>query len=183
MSDKELIERCLAKERQCQEALYRKYADKMFNVCLTYTKDEDEACDVLQEGFIKVFSCLGSFTFNGSLEGWIRKIIVNTALSQYQKKRKETENQSLYQIYVEPVVDNILDCINAEAVIELVNQLPEKAGLVMKLYAIEGYDHKEIAELMGISVGTSKSQLNRARFLLKEAMVKMSAEEKKRMTG
>lgn len=183
MSDKELIERCIARERQYQELLYRKYADKMYNVCLTYTKDDDEACDVLQDGFIKVFASLSSYTFGGSFEGWIRKIMVNTALTHYQKKRKETENLSLYKTYIEPAVDTILDNINVEAVIELVNKLPEKAGLVMKLYAIEGYDHKEIADLMGISVGTSKSQLNRARSLLKEAMLQLSAEEKKRMVG
>ena len=183
MSDKELIERCIARERQYQEVLYRTYADKMYAVCLTYTKDEDEACDVLQEGFIKVFASLSTYTFGGSFEGWIRKIMVNTALSHYQKKHKETENLSLYKTYVEPAVDTILDTINAEAVIELVNKLPKKAGLVLKLYAIEGYDHKEIADLMGISIGTSKSQLNRARALLKEAMLSVSAEEKRRLVG
>lgn len=183
MSEKELIERCIARERQYQEVLYRKYANKMYNVCLTYTKDEDEACDVLQDGFIKVFASLGSYTHGGSFEGWIRKIMVNTALTQYQKKRKEAENMSVYKTYVEPAVDNILDAINAEAVIALVNKLPEKAGLVLKLYAIEGYDHQEIADLMGTSVGTSKSQLNRARSLLKEAMLQLSEEEKKRLVG
>ena len=183
ISDKELIERCIARERQYQEMLYRKYADKMFNVCLTYTKDEDEACDVLQDSFIKVFSSLNSYTFNGSFEGWIRRIVVNTALSHYQRKRRETESLSLYKTYVEPAVDTILNGINAEAIIELVNKLPEKAGLVLKLYAIEGYDHKEISELMNISVGTSKSQLNRARNLLQEAMENLSTEEKKRVTG
>ncbi|WP_225000385.1 RNA polymerase sigma factor [Cesiribacter sp. SM1] len=181
MSEKELIERCIARERQYQEVLYRKYADKMYNVCLTYTKDEDEAADVLQEGFIKVFANLNNYTFGGSFEGWIRKIMVNTALVQYQKKRKETENLSVYKTYIEPAVETILETIHADAVIELVNNLPEKAGLVLKLYAIEGYDHQEIADLMGISVGTSKSQLNRARFLLKEAMLQVSLEEKKRL--
>ena len=183
ISDKELIERCIARERQYQEMLYRKYADKMFNVCLAYTKDEDEACDVLQDAFIKVFGNLSAYTFNGSFEGWIRRIVVNTALSHYQKRQKETENLSLYKIYVEPAVDSILNGINAEAIIELVNKLPEKAGLVLKLYAIEGYDHKEISELMNISVGTSKSQLNRARGLLQEAMDNLSTEEKKRVVG
>lgn len=183
MTDNELIERCIAKERQYQEVLYRKYADKMFNVCLTYTKDEDEACDVLQDGFVKVFGSLQSYTFNGSFEGWIRKIMVNTALANFQKKKKESESLSLYKTYVEPAVDTIMETINAEAVIALVNELPEKAGLVLKLYAIEGYDHKEIADLMGISVGTSKSQLNRARTLLKEAMADLSEENKSKLAG
>ena len=110
ISDKELIERCIAHERHCQEMLYRKYADKMFSVCLTYIKDEDEACDVLQDAFIKVFASLDSYTFNGSFEGWIRRIVVNTALSHYQKKRRETESLSLYKTYVEPAVNtNLFD--------------------------------------------------------------------------
>lgn len=183
ISEKELIERCITKERQYQERLYRKYADKMFRVCLTYTKDEDEACDVLQDAFIKVFASLNSYTFSGSFEGWIRRIVVNTALSHYQRKHREIENLSLYKTYGEPAVETVIDNINAEAVIELVNKLPEKAGLVLKLYAIEGYDHKEISGLMNISVGTSKSQLNRARSLLKEALMNLSTEEEKRIAG
>lgn len=173
MTDKELIERCVANERQYQEALYRKYANKMYNVCLTYTKDEESACDVLQDGFIKVFANLSAYTFEGSFEGWIRRIMVNTALSYYQKKKKEDESLSLYKTYIEPGINSIMEMINADEVIALVNNLPEKAGMVLKLYAIEGYDHSEIAALMNISVGTSKSQLNRARFLLKEAMANL----------
>lgn len=154
--------------------LYRKFADKMYNVCLTYVKDEDEACDILQEGFIKVFRNLHTFSFKGSLEGWVRKIIVNTALEFYRKKKREQEVLDLYEYYVAPRIDDILEKINAEHIIKLVNQLPEKAQMVLKLYAIEGYDHKEIAEQMGIALGTSKSQLNRARFLLKEAISKQN---------
>ena len=178
MSEKELIERCVANERQSQETLYRQHADKMYNVCLTYAKDEDEACDILQEGFIKVFRSLGSYGFNGSFEGWVRKIMINTALSVYQKRKKETENLSVYKTFVESSIDNILDKLNAEELISLVNHLPVKAGMVLKLFAIEGYEHKEIAELMGISEGTSKSQLNRARGLLKEAISKQKVEKK-----
>ncbi|WP_017733776.1 RNA polymerase sigma factor [Nafulsella turpanensis] len=178
MSEEEIIKRCLANERQAQEKLYRQHADKMYNVCLTYARDEDEACDILQEGFIKVFRNLGSYGFNGSFEGWVRKIMVNTALSFYQKKKKESENLSLYQSFVEPAIDNILDNLNTEELINLVNQLPVKAGMVLKLFAIEGYEHKEIASLMGISEGTSKSQLNRGRFLLKEAIAKQKIEKK-----
>jgi RNA polymerase sigma factor (sigma-70 family) len=178
MFEEELIKRCIANERQAQETLYRQLADKMFNVCLTYTKDEDEACDILQEGFIKVFRNLGSYRFSGSFEGWARKIMVNTALSSYRKKKKESENLSVYQTFIEPAIDNILDNLNADELIELVNQLPAKAGLVLKLFAIEGYEHREIAELMNISEGTSKSQLNRARFLLKEAIAKQKIEKR-----
>lgn len=182
MSEKELIKRCVANERQAQERLYRQHADKMYNVCLTYAKDEDEACDILQEGFIKVFRNLDSYSFNGSFEGWVRKIMVNTALLFYQKRKKETENLSVYKTFVESSIDNLLDKLNADELISLVNQLPVKAGMVLKLFAIEGYEHKEIAELMGISEGTSKSQLNRARGLLKEAITKQKIEKKQAPT-
>lgn len=144
----------------------------MYNVSLTYTNDEDEACDILQEGFIKVFRNLQTFQFQGSLEGWIRKIVVNTALEFYRKKKREQENLDNYEIFADTNIDSVLDKINSEDIIKLVNQLPSKAAMVLKLFAIEGYNHKEIAIIMEISEGTSKSQLNRARFLFKEAISK-----------
>lgn len=146
----------------------------MFNVSLTYTDDEDEACDILQEGFIKVFGNVNSFKSDGSLEGWVRKIIVNTALEFYRKKKRQKEVLEVYENFIEPKIDGILEKINMDYLIDLVNQLPLKAQMVLKLYAIEGYSHKEIAEQMEISEGTSKSQLNRARFLLKEALSKQN---------
>lgn len=172
MSEKELIERCIAQERQAQEMLYRRHADKMYNVCLTYAKDEDEACDVLQEGFIKVFRSISSYEFTGSFEGWVRRIMVNTAIASYQKKQREREHLDVYQTYIDPVIDDTLDGLHADELIALVDGLPAKAGMVLKLFAIEGYDHREIAELMGTSEGTSRSQLNRARHLLKEAIAR-----------
>ncbi|PCH87277.1 MAG: RNA polymerase subunit sigma-24 [Flavobacteriales bacterium] len=172
ITEKDLVEGCIADKRQYQETLYKEYADKMFTVSLTYTDDEDEACDILQEGFIKVFRNLHKFNFEGSFEGWIRKIIVNTALEHYRKRVREEENLSVYETHIEPQIEGILDTINANELIKLVNELPSKAAMVLKLYAIEGYGHKEIAEQMGVTVGTSKSQLNRARFLLKQSMSK-----------
>ncbi|MFD2515919.1 RNA polymerase sigma factor [Pontibacter locisalis] len=172
MFEKELIQKCIAQERQAQEMLYRKYADKMYNVCLAYAKDEDEACDVLQEGFIKVFRSLASYESAGSFEGWVRRIMVNTALASFQKRQREKEHLDTYHTFLDPVADNVLDSLHAEELIAMVNELPAKAGMVLKLFAIEGYDHREIAELMGTSEGTSRSQLNRARFLLRESMTR-----------
>lgn len=170
--EKELITRCLRNERTAQEKLYRRFADKMFSVCLYYAEDRDEACDFLQEGFLTVFRKLDQFNFEGSLEGWIRRIIVNTALSHLRKKKRYNEMVEEYEINVEQVSDTDvnLETIPFKKVITLVNQLPVKSALVLKLFAIEGYTHYEIAEIMGISVGTSKSQLNRARTLLKSAL-------------
>lgn len=171
--EKELIKKCIDNDRRSQEILYRYHADKMYNVCLIYTKNEDEACDVLQEAFIKIFKSLSSYHFNGSFEGWIRRIIVNTALSSYQKKKRDMERDTVYfqETGNENVVDDVLENINAEDLIQIVNGLPYKAAMVLKLFAIEGYEHKEIAKMMNISEGTSKSQLNRARGLLKDALL------------
>jgi len=170
LPEQELIEECIAQNRQCQEFLYRKYADKMYNVSLSYAKDEDEACDILQEGFIKVFRNLTNFNQNGSFQGWIRRIIVNTALEHFRKKNREREHLSVYHKFIEPRVENILNTLHAQEIIRLVNQLPAKAAMVLKLYAIEGYSHKEIAGQLEITEGTSKSQLNRARSLLKDSI-------------
>ena len=173
ISEEELVRRCIANERQYQEILYRKYADQMFSVCLSYNKNEDEACDILQEGFIKVFGKLEQFNFNSSLKGWVRKIIVNTALDHYRKqKRHEDKLESYSQVVVSPKIGNILEQINAQDLISLVESLPSRAAIVLKLYAIEGYGHKEIAEKLDITEGTSKSQLHRARTLLKQLLSK-----------
>lgn len=168
ITEKDLIERCKANDRKYQEILYRKFADKMYNICLMYANDTDVASDILQDGFIKVFRNLKRFSFEGSFEGWVRKIMVNTALEYFRKKKRDHEFIENYSHQTHTVFDEILDQINADEIIKLVNELPSKAAMVLKLYAIEGYKHSEIAELMGTSEGTSKSQLNRARFLFKE---------------
>lgn len=173
-SDQELIAGCLKDKRDFQEALYRRFADKMYRVAWTYTKDEDEACDVLQDGFINVFRNLKKFKNQGSLEGWIRRIIVNKALEHYRSKKRKEEVLREYHQDQNFEIESLLSQINADEIISQVNSLPEKAAMVLKLYAIEGYAHAEIADMMGISEGTSKSQLNRARGLLKEKLAKLN---------
>lgn len=169
---RELIGRCLENDRAAQEELYRMHADKMFAVCMYYAGDRDEAADFLQDGYIKVFRKLNTYNFQGSFEGWIRRIIVNTALGHIRKKKhlkiSETAVENLPEMV--EVEEAELELIPKAKVIEMVNDLPEKASLVLKLFAIEGYTHPEIAEILGITIGTSKSQLNRARTLLKEAL-------------
>ncbi len=170
ISEKELVRQCIAGHRQYQKLLYQKYADLMYTVCLSYCKDEDQACDILQEGFIKVFRKIDQFKTKGSLRAWIRRIIVNTALDHYRKQKRQQEKIESYQQVSQQAVINVLDQISANELIKLVNQLPTKAAMVLKLYAIEGYAHKEIAEKMDITEGTSKSQLHRARALLKQLL-------------
>jgi RNA polymerase sigma factor (sigma-70 family) len=165
-----LITRCLNNERKAQEELYHVYADKMFAVCITYAEDRDEAADFLQNGFMTVYSKLHLFSFNGSFEGWIRRIMVNSALSTLRKKKRFSDMLENIEYEQElPEYESELELIPSAQVIAKVNELPTKSAMVLKLYAIEGLTHKEIAEIMDISVGTSKSQLNRARTLLKKA--------------
>jgi len=170
LSDEELIAGCLKDKRSFQEALYRRFSDKMYRVAWTYAKDDDEACDVLQDGFINVFRNLKKFKMQGSFEGWVRRIIINKALEHYRAKRRKEEVIEEYHQDQDLNVDDIISKLNAQEIIKQVNSLPEKAALVLKLYAIEGYAHREIADMLKISEGTSKSQLSRARSLLKEKL-------------
>lgn len=172
--EKLLIEKCIEDNRTYQEVFYKKFAPKMYGVCKNYADSRDEAMDFLQEGFMSVFNNLHKFRFEGSLEGWVRKIIVFRTIEALRRKTRYKEVLSKVddEFYTEPA-NFELENINTpvEKIKALVNNLPEKAGLILKLYAIEGYTHSEISEITGVSIGTSKSQLNRARQLIKEGLV------------
>lgn len=171
LSEKELVEQCLLDSRKHQEQLYRLYADEMYNVCLMYANTEEDACDILQEAYVRVFRYLNSFQFESTLKTWIRRIVINVAINHYHKRKKEREISLPIKEDIDiALADNIFSSMAAAEIVKLVNQLPDKAKMVLKLYAIEGYKHKEIAEMMNISEGTSKSQLNRAKILLKESL-------------
>lgn len=138
-----------------------------------YAESREEAADFLQDGFITVFGKLHMFKFQGSLEGWVRRIIVNTALSALRKKKRFNEMlDEVENLQEVPVEVEEIEQVPSARVIELVNKLPGKAAVVLKLFALEGFTHGEIAEIMDISIGTSKSQLNRARTLLKKELGK-----------
>ncbi|OIQ36199.1 MAG: hypothetical protein BM555_03170 [Crocinitomix sp. MedPE-SWsnd] len=173
IDEKILIQKCIEDDRTYQEALYRKYAKKMFHVCKTYSQDNDEAMDFLQEGFIEVFRKLENFRFEGSLEGWVRRIIIFKTIDALRKKSRYEEviSQLDTESHTEAVEFEFEEELSSSNKIrEVVNNLPGKAGLILKLYVIEGLTHKEIAEYLEISVGTSKSQLNRARTLIKSSL-------------
>lgn len=174
ISDEELVKGCLQDKRSFQEALYRKYADQMYSVVMMYAKDADDAADILQEGFINVFRKLHDFRFESPLGAWIRRIVVNKALEHFRKKQRKRELIEELSYEETPLMDGILERINASEIVRLVNDLPSKAAAILKLYAIEGYKHNEIAEMLDISEGTSKSQLNRARVLLKEKLAQIN---------
>lgn len=175
--DKDLIELCIANNNSALNEFYSKFAPKMFGVCLRYARNRDEAEDFLQEGFIKVFTNLHTFKFNGSLEGWVRRIIVNTAINFYRQKYPwfediETSKEAKSEVHVSDVVEEM----SAKEILQLIQQLPEGYKMVFNLYVIEGYQHKEIAEMLGVSENTSKSQLLKARRALQEMLSKVSNE-------
>jgi len=142
----------------------------MYAVCLRYARHELEAQDLLQEGFIRVFEKLTGFRMQGSLEGWIRRIMVHTAINQYRRKAFQLERFGLERLPEEPVEAEALDRLGEQEVLKLVSALPEGYRAVFNLYAIDGYDHAEIAEMMGFGESTSRSQLAKARRMLQQRL-------------
>ncbi len=170
MTDEQLVKLCLQGNAAAQERLYNLFAPKMWTVCLRYMKNEEEAQDVLQMGFVKVFKNLQAFNKTGSLEGWIRKIIINTALDNLRKNKKYENNVTWDDVAYqqEDQTINVLHKLAAEDLMQLINNLPTGFKTVFNLYAIEGYSHKEIAQMLGITESTSKSQYSRAKALLRK---------------
>lgn len=174
LNEKELIEGCRKGSRTAQRALYDRFCKKLMVVCLRYSKSTAEAEDILQEGFVKVFQGLEGFRQDAKLETWMTRIMVNTALNHHRKK-----------LYLYPMVDiektdhqeapESLSGLHFTELLAMIQSLPQGCQIVFNLFAIEGYSHKEIAEMLGISEGTSKSQFARARALLQE---KLKAESK-----
>lgn len=174
ISDEELVRGCLQDKRDYQEALYRKYADTMYSVVMMYANDSDDAADILQDSFINVFRKLNKFRFESPLGAWVRKIVVNKSIEYFRAKKRKNEFIEIFTHQQHTKIEGILERINANEIVKLVNDLPAKAAMILKLYAIEGYKHHEIADMLEISEGTSKSQLNRARSLLKEKLAQVN---------
>ncbi len=165
--DEGFIEKCLRNDPRAQEALYKAFAPKMFGVCLRYTRNQMEAEDILQEGFIKVFRYLKDYRNDGSLEGWIRRTMVNTAINFFRKSAKYQNDLPIEE--AEPInhdEENAIDKLSAAELLEFIRELPDGYRMVFNLNIIEGYTHKEIGEMLNISENTSKSQLSRARGVL-----------------
>jgi RNA polymerase sigma factor (sigma-70 family) len=167
---KEIIKGCLAGNRRDQELLYRRHASKLYAVCLQYSGNNEEARDILQEGFIKIFENLGNFKYEGSFEGWIRRITVNTALEKYRSRTSLYRVDDIDQVPEQDAEPDNQDYAGLEAadLLEIIRELPPKYRMVFNLFAIEGYSHKEISDMMNISEGTSKSNLSRARTILQK---------------
>jgi len=154
--------------RRMQEELYRRLSPRMYAVCLRYAGNAEEAEDILQEGFIKVFKKLYSFRNEGSFEGWVRRIFVNTAIEHFRRKRylqpvTEKEENTMDGKYV-----SVLDELAEKDILALVQELSPGYRTVFNMYVVEGFTHKEIADMLGITEGTSKSQLSRAKVILQD---------------
>lgn len=172
-SEYELIRECAEGNRAAQKKLYERYAKMMFGVCLRYCSNNEEAKDILQDGFMKVFSKIGQFAHAGSFEGWMKRIFVNTALEYYRINKVH-----MYHSDVDTAADNhyhdyTVERIGQKEILGVMNKLAPGYRMVLNLFIVEGYGHAEIAQMLGITEGTSKSQLSRARVLLQEELTKV----------
>ncbi|MBF6607828.1 MAG: sigma-70 family RNA polymerase sigma factor [Flavobacterium sp.] len=175
MSLEQLINDCKRKDAKAQEQLYRLFSSKLFAVCLKYSRNYAEAQDNLQDGFLIIFEKVGQFTFKGSFEGWMKRIMVNNVMQQYR-------NVSFLELVNNEVADEVEididdDAISLEYLMKIIQDLPDRYRLVFTLYVIDGYSHKEISEMLNIATGTTKSNLARARMILKEKIEQYNASQ------
>ena len=176
---KKIIEGCLRNDRRSQEAIFKLFYGKMMVVCMRYTNDKDTAQEVLQEGFMKVFEKLGAFDYKGSFEGWVRRIVANTAIDAIRRSKKNpilTDNDNDFKIGGENPMEKqeIIELgeLKAAMAMEAIQKLSPAYRTVFNLYVLEEYSHKEIAEMLGISEGTSKSNLAKAKMNLQKILNK-----------
>jgi len=165
-----------------QEELYKRFAPKMYAVCLRYSNNADDAQDLLQEGFIKIFKNLDRFRAEGSFEGWVRRVFVNTSIEHYRRKVNLTSTSEREETLIEDSSFTALDKLGEKDIIKLVQELSPGYRAVFNMYAIKGYSHKEIGAILGISEGTSKSQLARAKGILQKKVTEFLDEKRKSLT-
>jgi RNA polymerase sigma factor (sigma-70 family) len=172
-TESDIIEGCVLGNPRMQRILYETFSAKMYALCIRYADNTDDAQDILQDGFVKVFGNIGKFKGTGSFEGWIRRIMVNTAIEHFRKKNtlqaidEKTENQLADEH------SNIFNLLETKELLEIIKSMPAGYRTVFNLYAVEGYTHKEIAAMMNLNEGTSKSQYARAKLWLQEKIKKM----------
>lgn len=168
MTEQEIIEGCLQGKASAQEKLYSLYSRRMMAVCLRYTRSRPEAEDIFQEAFIKVFKSIHTWQ-GGSLEGWIRRIFVNTAINFYHQNKKFFDNvDASHADSLSSRNENVISQLSNQELLNLVNKMPDGYRMVFNLYVVEGYNHGEIAAMLNIAEGSSKSQLSKARNYLKK---------------
>ena len=163
-----LLKGCKKGKPKSQEALYRRFASAMYGICLQYASTEEDAQDIMQDGFVKVFRKLDQVNNPAAFPGWIRRVMINTALEKYRSQVILQRMDDVQEEADEAMDDGIFDNLTCQELVELIRTLSPKYRMVFNLYAIEGYSHQEISKELGISVGTSKSNLSRARAILQE---------------
>ncbi len=173
MTEKELILGCKRENSNCQQAIFRMYAGKMLALSMRYARHRMEAEDIVQEAFIRVFDHVHTFEFKGSFEGWIKRIVINTALKTLSKKSFSNEQIGIEQDFDAPIDAPADQLMGAQEILDIVNELPDGYRVIFNLYAIEGYSHKEISDMLGIQESTSRSQLVKARKMLQQKLAKL----------
>ncbi|GAA0737484.1 MULTISPECIES: RNA polymerase sigma factor [Flavobacteriaceae] len=173
MSLEQLIEHCKKNDTKAQSQLYKLYSSKLFSLCLKYSRNYVEAEDNLQDAFVTIFNKISQYKSKGSLEGWMKRITINTALQRYR-------SVGVFDIVNEEQIEDVSveideDAVTIDFLLSIIQELPDRYRLVFNLYALDGYSHKEIAEMLNISTGTSKSNLARARLILKEKIEQYKA--------
>ncbi len=175
MALEQLINDCKNNDLKAQEQLYKLFSAKFFGVCLKYSGSYEEAQDNLQDGFLIIFNKIGQFNFKGSFEGWGKRIMINNALQKYRGMRfLEIVNENIPE---EETVEVDDENISMEFLTAIIQELPERYRLVFSLYVLDGYSHKEISEMLDITTGTTKSNLARARIILKEKIEKHTGKQ------
>jgi RNA polymerase sigma-70 factor (ECF subfamily) len=176
MTEDELITACLKNNPRAQKALFEKYSGKLMGVCLRYATDRDEAQDMLQDGFVKIFQKLDSYTGEGSFGGWVHRLMVNTCLDALRKNKAMGFSVEIEKAdFQMDGVEDALSQLRTQDLLRLIQDLPDGYRVVFNMFAIEGYGHAEIAESLGISENTSKSQYRKAKFKLQEALHKLES--------
>jgi RNA polymerase sigma-70 factor (ECF subfamily) len=163
MDEKELIKACIDEKKSAQKYLYDRFSSTMYFVCLRYARHELEAQDILQDGFIKVFDHIAQFKFQGSLEGWIKRIMINTALNHRRKASFKNEQIGLEDYQDKVVNSKAISNMSEKELLDAIQQMPDGYRVVFNLYVVEGYSHKEIGEMLKITESTSRSQLAKSR--------------------
>ena len=168
-----VLQNCIAGSRSSQKLLYDYFAPRMFAICLRYAKDYHNAEDILQDGFVKVFNHIDRFRGEGSFEGWMKRIFINTAIEHYRKAQNHSGHSDIDTVQAEPIASKAGGLLARQDLMKLVQSLPVGYRTIFNLYAIEGYTHREIGEMLSISEGTSKSQLARARTTLQRMLAEL----------
>lgn len=168
MSLDQLIENCKSDDTKAQGELYKLFSSKLFSICLKYSRNYAEAEDNLQDAFLTIFDKIEQYKYKGSFEGWLKRITVNTVMQQYRKEKVfEIVNETIAE---EVVIDIEEEAVSIDFLLKSIQDLPDRYRLVFNLYVLDGYSHKEISEMLNINIGTSKSNLARARQQLKETI-------------